>query len=188
MVLVLLVALALMTVPLAGGHLSGLLDVTLRGLPVLVGALGIQVLVISVVPDASPDLITALHLVTYVAALGFVAMNLRLRGMWVVGLGGLLNFVAIAANGGVMPAKASALRSAGRRVSSSAFENSTAVRGARLSFLGDVFAMPGSWPLANVFSIGDVLIAAGVAIVMHQACGSLLTTTGRRARHAVPQS
>ena len=113
-------------------------------------------------------------------------MNLRLRGMWVVGLGGLLNFIAIAANGGVMPASSSALRDAGRRVTSSSFENSTTVRGARLSFLGDVFAMPASWPLANVFSVGDVLIAVGVAIVVHQASGSLLTAAGRNARRAVP--
>jgi hypothetical protein len=187
-VLVLLVALALLTVPLAGGRLIGLLDVHLRGLPILVAALLVQVLVISVVPDASKTVITWLHLATYLAALGFVAMNLRIRGMWVVGLGGLLNFVAIAANGGVMPARAEALHSAGRRVSSRAFENSTSVRGARLSFLGDVFAMPASWPLANVFSIGDVLIAVGVAIVVHQACGSLLTADGRRARSAVPQA
>ena len=55
---------------------------------------------------------TSLHLVTYLVALGFVAMNLRLRGMWVVGLGGLMNFIAIAANDGVMPARA-ALRAAG---------------------------------------------------------------------------
>lgn len=188
MLLVLLVALALLTVPLAGGHLGGLLDIRLRGLPILIGALAVQVLVISIIPDASKNVITWLHLLTYVATLGFVAMNLRLRGMWVVGLGGLLNFIAIAANHGVMPASPSALRSAGRRVSSSAFENSTAVRGARLSFLGDVFAMPASWPLANVFSVGDVLIAVGVAIVLHQACGSRLTVAGRRARHAVPQA
>jgi hypothetical protein len=184
-VLVLLVALAVLSVPLCGGHLGGLLDVKLRGLPILVGALAVQVLVISVIPDASETLITWLHLATYVATLGFVAMNLRLRGMWVVGLGGLLNFVAIAANGGVMPASSSALRDAGRRVTSSSFENSTAVRGARLSFLGDVFAIPSSWPLANVFSVGDVLIAVGVAIVVHQASGSLLTAAGRNARRAV---
>lgn len=185
--LVIFVVVALATVPVSGGLLSRLLDVTLRGFPMLVTALVVQVLVISVVPHLSESVTTSLHLVTYLVALGFVAMNLRLRGMWVVGLGGLMNFIAIAANGGVMPASTSALRASGRRVTTHGFENSTAIHHARLSFLGDAFAMPSSWPLANVFSIGDVLIAVGVAIVIHQACESRLTTAGRRARRALPQ-
>jgi hypothetical protein len=186
--LALLAVLAVATVPLAGGHLSRLLDLELRGLPLVIGALVVQVIVISLVPDAPDDLLTALHLLTYVVALGFIAMNLRLRGMWVVGLGGLLNFVAIAANGGVMPASRSALRDAGRTVEAGRFENSAAVRDAKLSFLGDVFAMPASWPLANVFSVGDVLIAVGIGIVVHQACGSRLTAAGRAERRTVPQT
>jgi hypothetical protein len=186
--LVILVVVALLTVPLAGGHLGRLLDVKLRGFPILLGALVVQVLVITVFPNAPEGLITALHLATYVVALGFVAMNLRWRGMWVVGLGGLLNFIAIAANGGVMPASTAALRAAGRPVSTKGFENSAAVRNPRLSFLGDVFAIPASWPLHNVFSVGDVLIAVGVAIVIHQACETRLTAAGRRPRTAVPHA
>jgi hypothetical protein len=183
--LALLALLAVATVPLAGGHLSRLLDLPIRGLWLVIGALVVQVVVISVVPDAPDDLLTVLHLLTYVAALGFVAMNLQLRAMWVVGLGGLLNFVAIAANGGVMPASRTALRAAGRSVEAGRFENSAAVRDARLSFLGDVFAMPASWPLANVFSVGDVVIAVGVGVVVHQACGSRLTAAGRAERRAI---
>jgi hypothetical protein len=183
--LALLAVLALATVPLAGGHLSRLLDVHLRGLPLLVGALVVQVVVISLVPDAPDGLLTTLHLATYLVALAFVALNLRLRGMWVVGLGGLLNFVAIAANGGVMPASRSALRDAGRTLEAGQFENSAAVRHPSLSFLGDVFAVPASWPLANVFSVGDVLIAIGIAVVVHQACGSRLTAAGRAERRTV---
>lgn len=186
--LVIFVVVATLTVPLAGGHLGRLLDVKLRALPILFGAFIVQVLVISVIPDASERVITTLHLLTYVAALAFVALNLRLRGMWVVGLGGLLNFLAIAANGGVMPASPSALRIAGIPVSTSGFENSAAVSHARLSFFGDVFAIPASWPLANVYSIGDALIAVGVAVVIHQACATRLTSAGRRARDAVTQA
>ena len=39
--------------------------------------------------------------------------------------------------------------------------NSGVLAAPRLAFLGDVFAIPAGWPLANVFSIGDVL-ARGV--------------------------
>lgn len=188
MLLALLALVAIATVPLTGGHLGRLLDVGLRGLPLVAGALLVQVLVISVVPDAPEGLLTSLHLLTYVVALSFVALNLDLRGLWVVGLGGLLNFVAIAANGGVMPASRAALRQAGRTVEAHRFENSAAVRDAKLGFLGDVFAMPAAWPLANVFSIGDVLIVVGIGIVVHQACGSRLTAAGRAERRAAARA
>jgi hypothetical protein len=42
----------------------------------------------------------------------------------------------------------------------------------RLAFLGDVFAIPRGWPLANVFSVGDVLIAVGAVVAVHGICGS----------------
>ena len=41
------------------------------------------------------------------------------------------------------------------------FQNSTALAEPRLAFLGDVFHLPASWPLSNVFSVGDVPIALG---------------------------
>jgi hypothetical protein len=41
------------------------------------------------------------------------------------------------------------------------FQNSTALAAPRLAFLGDVFSLPASWPLSNVFSVGDILIALG---------------------------
>jgi hypothetical protein len=39
-----------------------------------------------------------------------------------------------------------------------------------LGFLGDVLPMPSWMPLANVFSIGDVLIAVGVFVLVHGIC------------------
>ena len=45
---------------------------------------------------------------------------------------------------------------------------------AKLQFLGDVFATPASWPLHNVFSIGDMILIVGVAVLVHVACGSRL--------------
>ena len=55
------------------------------------------------------------------------------------------------------------------------FANAAYVEHARLWFLGDVFAIPASWPLANVFSVGDVLIALGAA-------WAILATARRSAR------
>ncbi|HVN60178.1 MAG TPA: MFS transporter, partial [Gaiellaceae bacterium] len=69
------------------------------------------------------------------------------------------NALAIAANGGEMPVSRSALAAAG--LGSVGGSNISAQAG-RLRFLGDVFAVPHELPLANVFSVGDILIALGM--------------------------
>ncbi|MBA2426322.1 MAG: DUF5317 family protein [Actinobacteria bacterium] len=51
-----------------------------------------------------------------------------------------------------------------------------------LLFLGDVFAWPVPLPLHNVFSAGDVCVVLGVALVLHQICGSRLATIGKGPR------
>ncbi|MEP1124001.1 MAG: DUF5317 family protein [Ilumatobacter sp.] len=51
-----------------------------------------------------------------------------------------------------------------------AFENSNVNADARLAFLGDVFAIPANWPLANVFSIGDVIIVVAATYLAHVWC------------------
>lgn len=176
------VAFALLSVPLAGGHLARLSEVRLRGGWVVAAALALQVVIISVVPDGLAGVHAVLHVGTYVTGLAFVAVNLRVRGMWLVAVGGALNFMVIVANGGVMPASRAALRAAGRSSGAGSFTNSGSLAHARLAFLGDVFSLPSSWPLHNVFSIGDVVLALGVAVVLHQACGTWLTGAGRAAR------
>ena len=82
--------------------------------------------------------------------------------------------MTIALNGGTLPASASALKSAGLELDPAEFLNSGVLADPRLPWLGDVFAIPAGWPLANVFSIGDVLILCGVAWGTHRICGSRL--------------
>lgn len=174
MLLVALVLLAALTVPIFGGRLGRLADIQLRHAWLLGAALALQILVISVVPSL-PELFGQLvHIVTYALAAVFLVANRRLVGFWVVALGTAFNAIAIAANNGVMPATEGALRTAGLATASAEFENSTVVEHARLQFLGDVFALPKGWPLANVFSVGDVFIVVGVALVLHTCCGSRL--------------
>ena len=63
-------------------------------------------------------------------------------------------------------ASSRALENAGLVISGEDFVNSGVIEGARLAWLGDVFWIPSGWPLANVFSIGDVLIALGVVVAI----------------------
>lgn len=165
------------TVPLAGGRLGALTELRFRLPSLAVGALLAQVLIIAILPGGDRGLHQAIHLGTYALLGAFVWLNRRIPGLVVLGLGGLLNATAIAANHGVMPATRAALERAGIHQDASDFANSTAVAHPHLQFLGDVFAIPAGWPAANVFSVGDVLIAVGGLIALHGICGSAL---GRR--------
>ena len=173
---------SLATVPLAGGRLTALGDVRFRARAILLAAIGAQIVIISVVPQGSAGLHSAVHIGTYVAVAAFAVANRRIPWVWLVTLGGALNFVAITANGGVMPAAPRALQGAGLAVDASEFTNSGAVAHPHLQFLGDVFWLPSSWPLSNVFSIGDVLIVLGALLAMHCVCASRLAVR----RFAVP--
>jgi hypothetical protein len=116
----------------------------------------------------------------------FLAANWRLPGLPLAALGAALNLLAIVANGGVMPASPSALAAAGLPVDQPGFQNSAALADPRLAFLGDVFAVPASWPLSNVFSVGDLLIGAGLAWGLHRVCGSRLVPRWTKNQGASP--
>ena len=175
MFLVAIIALSLIAVPILGGRLSRLADMPLRGKPMIVCALAIQVVIVSVVPAGDPWLHRAFHLGSYLLAGAFLVANRHTPGFRLIGCGALFNAIAIFANDGVMPATSGALRTAGQLSSTNDFVNSGLVAHPRLLFLGDIFAIPRSWPLHNVFSVGDVFIAIGAAIAIHVVCGSRLT-------------
>lgn len=162
------------TVPLAGGKLARLAEIRFRAAWTAIAAILVQVVVISVVPGGWPALHTGLHGLSYLLLAWFVVANRRLAGMWVLAIGGALNAIAIAANGGVMPASEAALARAGLAAQTTDFSNSVAVAHPHLLFLGDIFAVPASWPVHNVFSAGDVLIVLGATLLMHAAAGSRL--------------
>jgi hypothetical protein len=175
----------LLTVPLFGGRLSRVGNVQIRWVWLAVVAFGVQVVLVTVVPDGDSTLHRILHLATYALAAACLLRNLDLRFVWLIGVGGLLNLVAIAANGGVMPASRGALATAGLDVQSGRFANSDFVVNAHVAFLGDVFAVPAGWPGANVFSVGDALMLVGVFLAVHAAAGSRL---GGSERTGLPRS
>jgi hypothetical protein len=172
-ILVVLLALAIAAVPLAGGRLGALLELRLRAVWLLALAFAIQV-ALALLPGETTDLRLALHATTYPMGLVFVWVNRDVPGLWLIAAGALANGIAIIANGGVMPTTEAALRTAGLQVHPAVFANSAALAEPRLLFLGDVFATPSFLPFANVFSLGDVLIAVGAAYTVHAVCGSRL--------------
>jgi Family of unknown function (DUF5317) len=181
---VLLVILALaciVTVPLAGGDLRRLSRIHVRSSWAAFGAIAVQVAITTVLPGGAHWLHAALHLVSYGLAALFVIANRALDGVWAMACGGALNLAAITANGGVMPASRAAMATAGIPVGPG-FANSGVLEHPRLLALGDVIGVPGPWPIGNVLSVGDLVLYAGMLLLLHRACGT------RRARYGVPTS
>ncbi|HEY6057050.1 MAG TPA: DUF5317 family protein [Candidatus Limnocylindrales bacterium] len=147
-----------------GGRLDRLADVRLHWAWLAVAGFVAQVVLFSgPVTEAVGDLGPPLYVASTAAVLAVVVRNVRLAGLPIVALGALLNLAAILANGGYMPADAAALAASGHAVGEG-YSNSAVLADPNLRPLTDIFATPRELPLANVFSVGDVLIAIGIAI------------------------
>ena len=182
MILGLVFLACLATVPLARGRLTALADLKLRRPWLALAGIGVQVLIIEVIPHGGAGVHEAVHLASYALLGAFAWSNRRIPGVPLVMLGGLLNFIAIAANGGIMPADPDLTRHMAD--GADGFVNAGALEHPNLLFLGDVFATPSWWPLYNVYSVGDMVIMAGVLVLLHGVCGSRLVP--RRWRNPVP--
>jgi Family of unknown function (DUF5317) len=153
-------------VPLLGGRVGALIELQFRRPWLLWGALGLQLFLFMPGGPAWP----AAHLISYALAGAFAWSNRRIPCLWLLCLGGLLNLAAITANGGTMPARPAAEAAAGLTATGPA--NSSVLSHPHLAFLGDVFAIPASWPLHNVFSVGDVVLVVGACLLIHGVTGS----------------
>jgi hypothetical protein len=163
-----------------GGRLDRLSDLRFRWPWLAIGGLLVQVALFT---DAgftlAGDLAPAIYVVSTLAVLVAVARNLAMPGMAVVALGAVSNLAAILANGGSMPADPGALALAG--LSPRDHTNSVVLASPNLQLLTDVFAVPAWVPFANVFSVGDVLIALGIALAIAATMRARPTAAGSAA-------
>jgi hypothetical protein len=151
---------------LLGGRLESIAETRFRWGWLALVALAIQVVLFS--PVAGNGLGEAgrwIYVGSTALVVLVVVLNLRLAGLPIVLAGALSNLAAILANGGSMPASPSALAAVGQTVGEGP-TNSTVLAHPALEPLTDIFATPAWLPLANIFSIGDVLIAIGVAVAI----------------------
>jgi hypothetical protein len=104
---------------------------------------------------------------SYGLLLAFAWVNHRLPALWLVMAGLVLNILVIGVNGG-MPVSANALETAGARaeglLGTGTAKHHLMGPGDSLTALGDVIGIPP--PVGVVISIGDVLLYAGVAILV----------------------
>jgi hypothetical protein len=155
-----------------GGRVGRLGSLRLRCLWVVPAALLIQLLIFPLVTSRPlvPYATTPLHLLSYALLFFFLIINARTWPLLAVGLGAVLNVLVITVNGGYMPSSVTALSRAGAEsVASTLRAQGTYgnVRvmgsGTRLNALGDFLYLPQWFPLATAFSVGDLLMALGLA-------------------------
>ena len=169
MIIIVAAALAVLTVPLIGRSLAPLASLQIRrSWVVWVGML--MQLPITLIPGFPSTPGQVVHVLSFGLAGVFVWSNRHVPGALIIGAGGAMNLIAIIANGGTMPASEWAWRTAGFAPATGSFENSGVMQSARLPWLGDVLAVPESWPLSNVFSAGDMVIVVGLAYLVHRTC------------------
>lgn len=155
-----------------GGRLSNLAQLRLRAPWLFYAAIVLQLAAFpfAFLPwstDETPA--TVIWLISYALLVVAAALNWRIAGVPVVALGMVLNLVAILANRGTMPVAPEAMRAAGDDYGTQA--NSTATADPKLPWLIDRWAAPDWIPFANVFSVGDIVIAVGAVVIVLAAMG-----------------
>ena len=166
MILIVLAAVCIASVPLTGGRLVQLGELRLRGLALPLIALAIQVVLVTIAPGGDRQLHADGHIATYVVIGIFLFVNRHITGVPIIAAGAGANALAILVNGGVMPAARAAQRWAGLVENRHVFHNSYALAHPHLLWLGDVLPVPG--PLPNVLSVGDCFIFIGMLVLLHR--------------------
>lgn len=151
-----------------GGRLRNLSALPVRYVGLLFVPLVIQLVAFSPLGDLRVGA-TPVAQYLYAFSLGVavlaLALNRRLPGVTWIAVGLFLNFLVITVNGGFMPVSSTAREFAGmaalnvRDMNVVPMTNSTV-----LPWLADILPLPALVPFANVFSIGDLLIAIGGVI------------------------
>ncbi len=151
---------------LSGGSAVRLGDLRFAWAPLITLGMAIQVALFSApIGDSLGPAAAIAYIASNLPVLAAVWRNLAIPGFTLVLAGGLSNLVAICVNGGYMPVSGEALVALGR-LPRDGYSNSRFLDGVILGPLTDLFAMPAWLPLANIFSIGDVLIGVGATVAV----------------------
>ena len=172
MVLVLLVAALAATVAVLTGG-ARLARLRLRAVRLLVAAAAVQIGVSTLAPGSGPARGVALGVTVLLVGL-FALGNRRVIGTPLIVAGLLLNVTVVVANG-AMPVSLTAAERAGLHPADLELRADTlrepVTDSTRLRFFGDV--VPLALPLRpQVVSPGDVLVAAGVGLLLVSAAGA----------------
>ena len=146
---------------LRGGKLSTLADLHLSGWWMLALAAAMQVGA-TFAPDDGTRLPVILVVSSFVPLLAVVWLNRDQQGLWIAGIGILMNFTVIGVNEG-MPVLQQAVELTGGTFDPAALDAKHVVLddSTRFAFLADIIPFPGS-----VISLGDVFLAIGLGVLI----------------------
>lgn len=150
---------------LLGGELRNLAGTQIRSTWLVFAAVALQLVAFpsDALPWSTPTTVAkALWLLSYALLIAMIVRNRALPGALIVGAGLACNLIAILANGGLMPVRRAALAASGGNYH--VHNNSIELSRPHLAFLVDRWAVPSWVPLANVFSVGDVVIGLGLLV------------------------
>ena len=132
------------------------------------------------------DIAPIMHLVVYLTAIVVIVLNRHLPGMLLIGLGALLNFAAISANGGKMPISYDAAKYARMEhvLTNDLARHCVIDCNTKLYVLTDVIPLRRPpFPLPGVMSVGDIILAIGLFIlIQHGMCSPKKTAVELVAR------
>ncbi len=127
-------------------------------------------------PAQSLRIQQALFLLSHLLLLVFIWQNCRLAGIRIVGLGVICNLIAIVANGGFMPITPPTLVQINPSTTLERWPMGLhyghskdlilARSDVRLWALSDILVVPPPFPWPTAFSVGDLLIAVGIVVLL----------------------
>jgi Family of unknown function (DUF5317) len=159
---------ALALAMLRGGRLINLGDIELRSWWLLVLAFGLQAGT-GWIPDDSQALGHTMILGSFALLMLLVVFNRSKPGMWIAGIGVLMNFTVIAINGGMPVLAGAAEVASGFTVTAPDFTGSfkwtILDETSRLTFFADVIPLRIAG-IGEVVSVGDIFLALGLGVFL----------------------
>lgn len=165
-----------------GGKIRNIGEICIKGWYLFVGAFVIEkssVLIESFTDGNMAQFIqrnfSYLHIGVYLITLIGLILNMKKRGILTIFTGTLLNFITIIFNGGKMPVSLKGLNFASLWEKASLLKVNGVLthtlidHSTKFYYLSDIIPIPHPYPLAKIISIGDIIIAVGIFILIQRA-------------------
>ena len=160
--------LALAIAMLRGGRLVNLGDIELKGWWLLILAFGLQAATGWLGEDSDTAGLVMI-LISFALLMVLVGLNRSKPGMWIAGIGVLMNFTVIAINGGMPVLAGAAEVASGFTVSNpdltGTFKHVPLDSSSRLTFFADVVPLR-IVGIGEVISLGDIFLALGLGVFL----------------------
>jgi len=180
MILVVAIMLSMFVAWLQGGRLSSLGSLSLHWGGLAVAGFAVQTAFIYQTPTQKMvgrwSWQEFIFMGSYLLLLLAIWANRTTKGVWIIGLGLVLNLVVMAANGGWMPVTPEAIRAVGYTHLAPSLVSGTRVYSSkdiillrqetRLWYLSDVFVLSRPFPIPSICSVGDMLVALGAFLLI----------------------